>query len=218
MCAPRQRPQTFRLLRGILSALSLGGLLSFTAPIGAPSQTTTVSQGFETCKDIADNDARLGCIRSLLPSPDHSDRAPSPNSWPLLRTPHPNGGPDAISVLRTADTARSDPDLAGLMLRCPENNGTEVLLAFISPIPPKTKKTVVLSAGNTRFSMKAEAIASGAALLLPDEATALANGPWQDEESLGVIVEGPENETRGYIPLDGLSVALRNLRASCATR
>jgi hypothetical protein len=174
-------------------------------------------QGFEDCKVISDDNARLNCMRSLLQGPANAGRTIRSDPWILLRTPRPDGGPDAVSVSRTADTTKSDPDLAGLMIRCSDSGGTEILLALIRPIPPRKQKTVALAAGSSHFRTKATAIASGSALLLPDEATALANGPWQTEKGLNVTIEDVETATRGYIPLDGLSVALRNLRANCAT-
>jgi hypothetical protein len=202
----------------LASVLSLCALPFIVHPTEALSENAPISQGFEQCKVIPEDDIRLKCLQNLLKGPAGIDQTPSTAPWPLLRTHHPNGGADAISVLRTADTTRSDPDLAGLMIRCSDRGSVEFLLALIRPISPKTRKTVILFTESGRFSMEAEAIGSGAALLLPDVATALANGPWQSEKSLGVNIGDPEAETKGYIPLDGLSVALKNLKANCAAR
>src|SRR5262249_50004523 len=34
-------------------------------------------------------------------------------TWRLVRTPNPRGGPDAVSIMETADTARSDMTSSG---------------------------------------------------------------------------------------------------------
>src|ERR1700744_1094084 len=42
--------------------------------------------------------------------------------WRLVKTPNPNGGPEAVSVMHVSDTAKSDLSLAGLTLRCGRGN------------------------------------------------------------------------------------------------
>ena len=46
-----------------------------------------------------------------------------------MRTRNPHGGADAVSIMHTADTSKSDLDLAGLMIRCREG-GTEIVACF----------------------------------------------------------------------------------------
>src|ERR1700678_1888794 len=79
---------------------------------------------FEKCRVLGDDQARLACLKNLLPkTTDEPAKSTAGDSWPLIRTPHPRGGPDAVSIMRTADTARSDPELAGLMIQCAEKPG-----------------------------------------------------------------------------------------------
>ena len=52
------------------------------------------------------------------------------------------GGEDAVSVMHTADPFRSDPDFAGLTLRCAET-GTEVLVILLQTLSPRAKPQVV---------------------------------------------------------------------------
>lgn len=52
--------------------------------------------------------------------------------WHFVRTRNPYGGVDAISIMHTADTSRSDLDLAGLMIRC-SKGGTEVAVVLLRP-------------------------------------------------------------------------------------
>lgn len=183
------------------------------------AQEREISQDFEECKVIADDQARLNCLKHLIPSvasnPATSDTG---DSWPLVRTPNPKGGPDAVAIMRTADTAQSDPDLAGLMVRCAEKPGFEVLLALVRPIPPRTKRDVVVTSGTTQSVLRAEASSTGTALILPIEATAFTTGPWQGLKKLAVTINDPEADIRGVIPLDGLAPAIAKLSTSCPPR
>src|SRR5437899_1091146 len=77
----------------------------------------------------------LFAIPDACPQTGKSDsfRVESPKStsemggWRLVRTPNPRGGADAVSIMRTADSSRSDIDLAGMAVRCGEI-GAEVLV------------------------------------------------------------------------------------------
>ena len=89
------------------------------------AQGIDVSQDFEKCKVIADDQARLNCLKKLIPGAPSDAASTANDSWPMVRTPNPRGGPDAIAIMRMADTAQSDPDLAGLMIRCAEKSGFE---------------------------------------------------------------------------------------------
>jgi len=51
------------------------------------------------------------------------------------RSRDPSGGKDAVLIMQTVDIAKSDLDLAGLMLRCGDA-GTEVLVVLLRPLPP----------------------------------------------------------------------------------
>ena len=105
------------------------------------AQGRDISEDFAKCKVIENDQARLNCLKDLLPKPSSEPKASAAdNSWPLVRTPHPQGGPEAVSIMRTADTAQSDPDLAGLMIRCKEGPGLEVLLALVRPFPPRSQE------------------------------------------------------------------------------
>jgi hypothetical protein len=185
-----------------------------TAPVFA--QARDVSEDFEKCKVIVDDQARLSCLKNLLPAPAPASAVHDP--WPLVRTPHPKGGPDAVAIMRTADTAQSDPDLAGLMIRCEEKPGLEVLLALVRPFPPRTKRDVIVTSGTTQSVLRAEASSTGTALVLPIEATAFTTGPWQGLKELSLTIKDPETDIRGVISLDGLVPAMAKLSASCLSR
>jgi hypothetical protein len=180
------------------------------------AQGHDVSQDFEKCKVIADDQARLNCLKNLIPNASSQPTASATSDlWPMVRTPNPKGGPDAVAIMRTADTAQSDPDLAGLMIRCAEKPGLEVLLALVRPFPPRAKRDVVVTSGPTQSVLHAEASSTGIALILPIEAGAFTTGPWRALKELAVTIRDPEAEIRGIIPLDGVVPAIAKLLASC---
>lgn len=194
-------------------------LLCIAGTTAVFAQGRDISQDFEKCKVIADDQARLNCLKHLIPgaasNPVKSDTG---DSWQLVRTPNPKGGPDAVAIMRTADTAQSDPDLAGLMVRCAEKPGFEVLLALVRPFPPRSKRDVVVTSGATQSVLRAETSPTGTALILPVEAMAFTTGPWQGMKELAVTINDPEAEIRGVIPLDGLVPAIAKLSTNCSPK
>jgi hypothetical protein len=136
------------------------------------------------------------------------------DGWRLVRTPNPYGGAAAISIMRTAEMARSDTGLAGLTVRCSEHGG-EVLIMLFRAFSPHARPQVVLSADGTVTRVQATVASPGAALLLPQEATALVNGPWRSVKELSIKVEDPAGVTGGVVSLAGLGQAYRVLMANC---
>jgi hypothetical protein len=137
-----------------------------------------------------------------------------PGGWHLLRTPNPRGGPDAVSISHTADTARSDLDLAGVMLRCGEK-ALEFVVVVVTPFSRSARPTVAIATAGKQWSFVASPIAPGAALLLPPEAMSLATGPWQLARELTIKVTWQQQSFGGVISLEGLAVALATLTAEC---
>jgi hypothetical protein len=174
-------------------------------------------QGFEACKAIAADQARLDCLKKLLPkSPtDAAQAEDGASAWRLTRTPRPNGAADAIAVMRTANTTQSDPDLAGLLIRCQEKPGLEVMLALVRPFPPRSKRDVVIHSGRTETMLHAETSSTGTALVLPIDAMAFTTGPFRDLNQLAIKISDPENDIRGIVPLDGIGPAIAKLLANC---
>lgn len=177
-------------------------------------------QGFEACKIIPVDRDRLNCLKKLLP--DSASRAAPPEedaaAWRLIRTPRPNGGADAVAIMRTADTTQSDPDLAGLMIRCQEKPGLEVLLALVRPLPPRGKRDVVVNLGATTSVLRAQASPIGTALVMPIEATDFTTGPFRELHQFSIKINDPESDIKGVIPLDGIGHAIARLSASCPSR
>src|SRR6202023_3518706 len=135
----------------------------------------------ERCPGIVDAAARLQCYQRALaqtPSPGAAPQS-SASSWRLVRATDPRGGSDKVSMMHTADTARSDLDLAGLMLRCSDNGplgGAQVLVVVLTPFPPRAHPEVAIVAGSQQLRFDAAVVPPGAELLLPQDAHSLVDG------------------------------------------
>jgi hypothetical protein len=141
----------------------------------------------------------------------------SAGTWRLVRTPNPRSGPDAVSIMQTADGTRSDIDLVGLTLRC-SDTGFDVLVVFLKPFPPRAHPKVKLTSGGTTVDLEAAVIPPGAAISLPAEAATMLKGSWQSSSELAIEVKDDGNTTRGFISLVGLEPALSLLESNCPTR
>jgi hypothetical protein len=196
-----------------ISAALLIAAIAGTSPSNAAD--SGAEGGLEHCRTIPDDAARLRCFEAATSSP--AKKAPAtPDGWKLVRTPRPQGGGEAVSMIHTADLMRSDPDFAGLTLRCGDN-GIEVWLVLISPFPPRSRPEVTVRSTNGDLRFVATVVPPGAALRLPDDALALANGPWQSLAEIPIKVENGTTSIRGVVPLGGLDAALKTLRANCPT-
>ena len=137
--------------------------------------------------------------------------------WHFVRTPNPHGGADAISIMRTADTSRSDLDLAGLMIRCSEN-GAEVVVVLLRPFPLRARPRVKLGKPGDQAEFEATIAAPGTAVLVSRYAASLVHGPWQAVNDLSIRIEDGDFTIRGVVALGGLQPAFKVLMASCQSR
>ena len=138
------------------------------------------------------------------------------SGWRFVRTPEPGGGKAAVGMMRTIDPRRSDPDIAGLWLRCSEKTDQlfEVLIVVVTPMPPRAKPAA--SVGSVH--LEASVVPPGTAILLPKSALALARGPWQTMNELPIRIEHDGRAMAAVIPLAGFPAALDRLAANCSSR
>ncbi len=136
--------------------------------------------------------------------------------WKFSRTQGGKDGESFAAITKTADTTQSDPDFAGLIVRCAPKGKIDVLVALIRPFPPRShpKVTIAASGGGT-LTVEASMAAAGAAVLLPDEVSAFAAGKWQTTASLSLIVRESDSEIKGLVALNGLREAYNSLLANC---
>ena len=98
---------------------------------------------------IQDNAARLFCLEIAGSDTTLND------SWRMIRTPRPAGGRDVVSIMKSADISESDPDFAGLMLRC-NDTSTEVLIVLLRPLLPHEQPSVVVKGESARVQFTYE--------------------------------------------------------------
>jgi hypothetical protein len=136
--------------------------------------------------------------------------------WHVVHTSKP-ADVDAISIMHTADTSRSDLDLAGLMIRC--NDGRpEVAIVLIRPFTLRMRPHVVFGQPGNETQLEATVAAPGTAVVLPTDATTLVNGSWRALKDLLIRVEEGQDTIRGVVVLAGLQTAFNELVASCPPR
>ncbi len=111
-------------------------------------------------------------------------------------------------MLHTPDTNRSDPDLAGLSLRCGDQ-GLEALVIVIEPFPPRSNPRMTLRAGSAKTTSELAVMPSGAALLLPAGPTEALLRAANPEVSLEIDADG--RKVQGVIQLTGIDAAVAAL-------
>jgi hypothetical protein len=207
-------PQKWRfhsLLAASMVALLLGAGAS-------PAQNTTAGEIQNICRAIQDDTARQHCLEFAAPNLDkgHNELSESMDlgGWRVVRTRDPAGRKDAVSITHTPDALHSDPDLAGLMIRCAKM-GNQVLIAVISPLPPQARLQVVLGDAGHSVKLEGKVIPPGAAILLPIEAAILLGEPWHSMGELPVKITGEGITIQGTILLKGLAAALDALATNC---
>ena len=217
--AMRRLRSPCRLFPGLRpSLLCCLWLVALTPAVGQALQVPSDHDTkFQRCPTIKDDAARLSCFEDAA-GVDRTQQQPSgADAWRLVRSPNPAGGPDAISIVRTADVSRSDIDLAGLMLRC-RDGAIEVLVVVVRPFPPRAHPEVTIGAGAATSEFTTSVVPPGALLLLPPSATQLAQGPWDAVPEIVVSVRDEQGPFRGVVQVSGLASALQALQSNCPAR
>lgn len=138
-----------------------------------------------------------------------------PDSWRLVRIPNSRGG-DYTAITHTADLDRSDPRLAGLMLRCGEKS-IETVIVVVEPFPPQAQPKITLRAAGQESYFVGSIIPTGAGVLLPVDGMRLATGSWRGSQELGVKITNGATVIDGVVTLSGLPAAIQSL-AGCAPK
>ena len=156
----------------------------------------------------------LALISAVPVNAARADSSELAGGWHFVRTRNPRGGADAVSVMRTADTSRSDVDLVGLMIRCREA-GTEIVIVVLRSFPLRAQPSVVFGEPGRETRFKATIAAPGTAILLPGDASAIVRGSWDNLNDLFIRVEDGQSTICGVIHVDGLQGAFKALAANC---
>lgn len=217
--------RNLRMFRFSIWVSIIIGAFAATAATGSLfAQNAAPDSDFDRCKAIDDDTLRLNCLRRIIQDKETKAGSPAgPDSatrWRLVQTADTQSDRKAVSIMRTADALRSDPDLAGLMIRCRSRPGDgspdlEVLVVLLNPLPLRARPNVRLKSesGDSRYT--ASIAVPGALVLLPAEAAVLATGPWQRTNELTIDVEDAGRAVHGVVALGGLRTALSELTANC---
>jgi hypothetical protein len=213
-----RRYQLFALLGG-MAAICAAWMIAATSALCQDSgKPAKLDNDVAHCRSIKDERARIRCYEeknSGVPTSLSQQQPIEPGTWQLARTPNPAGGPDSISITKIADATRSDPDVAGLMLRCGEGATTEVLVVLIEPLPSRTHPKVTVVAGAMTTEFTASVVTPGALVLLPEKASALVEGAWQSIPELAVAIAANHRSLHGVIPLADIRTAMQTLQSNC---
>ena len=148
---------------------------------------------------------------------DSTNSAGKARSWRLVRSAGTNAEPGASAILHTADFERSDPRLAGLMLRC-GREGIETIIVVVEPFPPHARPQITLRTSGQETRFVGTVIPSGAGIRLPSDATGLVTGAWHTTRELEIKVAAGDVAIDGVVALSGLSEALESLNAECVQK
>jgi hypothetical protein len=138
-------------------------------------------------------------------------------SWRIVRSAGVNGEPGSSAILHTADFERSDPRLAGLMLRC-GRRGIETILVVVEPFPPHAQPQITLRTLGQESHFVGAIIPTGAGVRLPSDATGLVTGTWHMARELEIKVTEGDAVIDGVVALAGLPEALESLNAECVQK
>ena len=168
---------------------------------------------------------RMGaCVHAGQPSPlwiPVQATVPSPANgpmgrWHLVRTPGPEKNGHIVSIMHTAEALQSDPEFAGMVIRCLPKSVLQIAFVLITPFPPRTHPNIAVAVNHVSTRFKGEVIPPGSMVALPNEAQVLARGPWLSADRLVVEIEGSGTKIHGVVLLKNLSGALLHLQANCS--
>jgi hypothetical protein len=117
------------------------------------------------------------------------------------------------AIMHVADVARSDPRLAGLMLRCGKT-GVEPVIVVVEPFSPQARPKITLRAGAEEFYFRGIPVAAGAGLRMPAESVDLATGLWRRASEVWIKISDRDVDVDGVVGLSGFAEALQAL-ADC---
>ncbi len=215
ICTPRH------VTLGVAAIICMYWMITTTAALCQDSgKLRKLDREVEHCSRIKDEPERMRCEKEedSRPSTNFSQQPPpEPGTWQLARTPNPAGGPESISIMKSANITESAQDIAGLMLRCGEGATTEVLIVLIEPLPLRAHPKVTVVAGATTTELTASVVTPGALVLLPEKASALVEDAWQSVPELAVSISENRRSLHGVIALADISTAMRTLQSNCPT-
>ena len=212
-----KNPRYFCLAPTLTTLISLASIVLPTSANSIEWQRHRFLPAIENCDSQLWITRHPQCLDRVIPiqAPSLPNGPADIGQWRLVRTPGPQEGRDIVSIMHTADALRSDPDFAGLMIRCREKSSLQIALAVIRPFPPRAHPQVSIISDHTNVRLQASVLPAGTVLSLPNEAEVLAKGPWQSLSQVSFAIEGDGVTIHGIVPLEKLRAALAFLQSNC---
>lgn len=147
------------------------------------------------------------------PAPRRHDIV-APVAWREHALADARGGAAFPALMQTADSARSELDFVGMMIRC-QKGRLEPLLIILDPLPPRSEVSVDLATAGKRESYKAALIPTGAGVAVAADLEARLMADWADEPDLEIAIHARERTINGVVALRGLTAALSPFALRC---
>jgi hypothetical protein len=142
-------------------------------------------------------------------SPIQKSRAqPEMGGWRFVRSPSTPDTTSAVAIMHAPELSSSDLNFAGIILRCSKNN-LQVMIALVEPFPPRSQTQVTIASGADEIKLTGTVIGPGLAILLPPEASALAETAWRSLDRISINVEKDNTKLKATVALTGLPAALQ---------
>jgi hypothetical protein len=122
---------------------------------------------------------------------------------------------DNRAVSQTAELDGSDPDFAGMMIRCREGK-LETIFVVLNPLAPRTTARVRLQSQGGLEELDGSPIPTGAGISIPVDPLVDLQSRWRGGK-LEVALSAEGSDIHGVINLDGLIGPLMQLNAKCGT-
>lgn len=164
--------------------------------------------------DLAQRQTSPIAAETISPNASGTGSEPAGEGWRRVHGSSTNGAPAPTAILHTADFERSDPRLAGLMLRCGEH-GVEAVIVVVEPFPPHARPKITLRASGHEFNFEGEIIPTGAGIRLPVDGASLVSRALLGAKELGINIEDRALTVDGVVALAGLAQAFQTLNADC---
>lgn len=159
-----------------------------------------------------------GAISVPAVPPDGAARAPTASSfgaWRRIAPPDGARGGAPVAFVHTANVERSDPRLAGLMLRC-NGSGIEAVIVVVEAFPPKARPRITLRVKGEEAYFETNVVLAGTGLAIAADRLTSADGPWREADELEVHIGGRDAGFGGIVPLRGLASVVNSLTVDCA--
>jgi len=134
----------------------------------------------------------------------------------LVQSSTATAGTGEAAILHTVAIERSDPRLAGFMLRCGKQ-GIEVVVV-VEPFPPHARPQCTSRTPGQEFQFIGTIIPTGARIRLPGDAPSLVTGPWRTVGELEIKWTDAAPLSTASSPYRAFPKALQSRNAECGQK